>query len=249
LLWEPGSEAVEVVVEDLGYGCEGTGQELSGGWYLFAGTENFWLVGPDRQVRKVPTRQPNYFCDSPGVIAFDDDPRGPSALLLVDERDDEGLEWTILYRIPVPDGPLEALASWRKNALSISPVGRGPGVAFLRAHDEPHGNEVWRTDGTPEGTHLWLDVLPGKASSEPSDLLPVAGGYVLAAHSPETGRELWFSDGTAGGTRRLTDLAPGHLSSFPRPLVFDGSGDLLFTADDASDHGYELWRIRELDPP
>src|SRR5215813_14127965 len=40
-----------------------------------------------------------------------------------------------------------------------------PSITLFVYDDAVHGAELWGTDGTPEGTHLVLDVNPGAASS------------------------------------------------------------------------------------
>ena len=39
--------------------------------------------------------------------------------------------------------------------------------AFFAATDSEHGEELWVTDGTKEGTHMVADLIPGSISSEP----------------------------------------------------------------------------------
>ena len=81
---------------------------------------------------------------------------------------------------------------------------------FFTARDEEHGRELWRTDGTPEGTVLVSDIRPGRASAKPEDLI-AAGDYLfLTARDEEYGRELWRTDGTAEGTVLVTDIEPGE---------------------------------------
>src|SRR5688572_16235885 len=46
-------------------------------------------------------------------------------------------------------------------------------VAYFQASDESNGREFWRTDGTPEGTWLVKDLLPGPASSTFRELVAV----------------------------------------------------------------------------
>lgn len=46
----------------------------------------------------------------------------------------------------------------------------GDRLALFTLEDVEHGAELWRTDGTPEGTSLLIDLNPGKASSVISNL-------------------------------------------------------------------------------
>src|SRR3954468_1439997 len=41
------------------------------------------------------------------------------------------------------------------------------GVAYFSAMDE-HGSELWRSDGTPDGTWLIKDIVPGPDGSSPN---------------------------------------------------------------------------------
>lgn len=65
------------------------------------------------------------------------------------------------------------------------------------------GEEVWRSDGTAEGTSVVRDIAPGLAGSDPH--LEIAWQNRLF-FTTDDGRAMWSSDGTADGTRRLADL-------------------------------------------
>ncbi len=95
--------------------------------------------------------------------------------------------------------------------LSSSPsngVTMGSFIYFAAA-DGPYGGsgrELWRTDGTSNGTTLVKDIRPGSGDSSP-ELLTVAGTNVFfVADDGVNGRELWKSDGTAAGTMLVTNL-------------------------------------------
>ena len=112
-------------------------------------------------------------------------------------------------------------------------------TVFFELGDEPHGFELWASDGTVAGTRLVLDILPGAQGSTPRELTAFQGRLWFTADSPGAGRELWTSDGTAAGTALLADLAPGSASSAPKLLTVH-AGRLWFFATDGL-YGRELW--------
>jgi ELWxxDGT repeat protein len=152
---------------------------------------------------------------------------------------------TTIGTVPVVDivrGPGSSLPTF------LTPVGS---TLFLTVQDRfrglpIHGQELWVSDGTPQGTHLVADIVPGTGSpfTGPSVPVFVAVGQTLffSANGPDTGMELWKSDGTAGGTILTRDILPGAgsgLTSFPFPAAV---GDTLFFAANDGTHGQELWK-------
>lgn len=77
--------------------------------------------------------------------------------------------------------------------------------AFFAASDSEHGEELWVTDGTKEGTHMVKDIIPGSGSGAPSYLGRFNDKVVFSAVDEENGREAWISDGTEEGTFLLAD--------------------------------------------
>ena len=73
-------------------------------------------------------------------------------------------------------------------------------LLFFAAHDEPHGSELWRSDGTPEGTSLVLDIEPGTRSSRPQRLWTLEPDLVLFEACRASRCGAWQSDGTSEGT-------------------------------------------------
>ncbi|AEI68437.1 ELWxxDGT repeat protein [Corallococcus macrosporus] len=105
--------------------------------------------------------------------------------------------------------------------------------------DAIHGGELWRSDGSPEGTGLVLDLRPGPEGSMPKDLVALDGELYFTADDGVHGRELWRSNGTAQGTLLVRDLEPGPVGSSPLALTAE-SGWLFFSAETAG-HGREVW--------
>src|SRR5262249_9648749 len=75
------------------------------------------------------------------------------------------------------------------------------GTLFFVANDGTNGYELWKSDGTANGTSMVRDIFPGNVNNVPNNSLPRAltplGGMLLfSADDGATGRELWKSDGT-----------------------------------------------------
>ena len=103
-------------------------------------------------------------------------------------------------------------------------------VAYFAADDGLLGNELWKTDGTPDGTVLVKDVDPGADHGHPSNL--VIAGDVLYFTNQDM---LWRSDGTAAGTVAVAPID----RKIATPLIALGDR-ILFSAYGAP-HGTELW--------
>lgn len=115
------------------------------------------------------------------------------------------------------------------------------GAAYFSAGDGEHGRELWRTDGTAEGTRLVADI--GTAgSADPGEFVEHAGRLWFAAYADQTGGGLWRTDGTADGTELVvdvTDVVGGSYAHRPTYLVSTGT-DLFFSSNDEL-LGTELW--------
>jgi ELWxxDGT repeat protein len=63
---------------------------------------------------------------------------------------------------------------------------------YFTATDAEHGWEIWRTDGTPAGTTMLPELLPGPGSVEPSALSVIGDRLYFAADVPGIGIEPHF---------------------------------------------------------
>jgi ELWxxDGT repeat protein len=125
------------------------------------------------------------------------------------------------------------------DAANVTSDESGNGLFFFAANDGENGEELWRSDGTLDGTVLVKDIAPGPASSWPRELTNVDGTLFFRANDTIHGMELWRSNGTAEGTTLVKDIAPGEMDSSPRELTKLG-GDLTFEACDPTD-GCGFW--------
>ncbi|MFO1055156.1 MAG: hypothetical protein U1F36_23305 [Planctomycetota bacterium] len=95
-----------------------------------------------------------------------------------------------------------------------------PGIdgIYFEADDGVHGEEIWFTDGTASGTHLFMDLTPGPASTLFDGFSFLVQGKAVTwmdAAGLNLGLEPWVTDGTVAGTLLLGDLAPGPAGSAP----------------------------------
>ena len=78
--------------------------------------------------------------------------------------------------------------------------------AFFSADDGVHGEELWMTDGTPQGTRMVKDINRGMATSDIQWLTRFNDRVIFTANDGENGFEPWISDGTEEGTFMLKDI-------------------------------------------
>lgn len=128
------------------------------------------------------------------------------------------------------------------------------GVLYFMASNTIYRQELWRSDGTEEGTYLLKDIAQPYGSN-PRGLINISGTLFFSASDGINGTELWKSDGTELGTIMVKDI---NLTGDSHPnFLTSKSGTLYFTANDGV-HGYELWRsdgtesgtvlVKDIDP-
>ncbi len=120
---------------------------------------------------------------------------------------------------------------------------------FFIDDDDTHGQELWTSNGSSEGTVLVKDINTAvnhydggslALSSNLSSLTALGGTLFFAADDNTHGHELWKSNGSGSGTVMVKDIKPGNDSSLSSFLTAVG-GTLFFTAQDGV-HGQELWK-------
>ena len=89
------------------------------------------------------------------------------------------------------------------------------GLLYFTAVDNTNGYELWKSDGTKEGTVMVKDINAGSSSSTPAYLTPFNSLLYFAAIDEMNGGEVWRSDGTTADTVMVFDIMPGKLSPHP----------------------------------
>ena len=102
---------------------------------------------------------------------------------------------------------------------------------YFKAFNGVDGTELWKSDGTEEGTQLVKDIRPGSDNSDIKEMSVVADALYFSADNGVNGDELWVSDGTEQGTQLLFDIRPGRFNSSPEEITALGD-TIFFTAFD-----------------
>lgn len=104
------------------------------------------------------------------------------------------------------------------------------------------GTELWTSDGTPQGTHVLIDLFPGANSGFNGIMCRYKNLAFFSGQNPLFGRELWYSDGTQNNTQLYADLNPGTGSSGLSSLCI--MGDELYSGMFINASlGVELYKI------
>ena len=149
------------------------------------------------------------------------------------------IEDTALWR---SDGTQDGTIPLTISALSnLQIIDSTENFLFFQGYDPASGLELYRTDGTVEGTLLLKDIHPG--SEDGYSGAPVLAGNELffSGDDGTHGRELWKTDGTTAGTMMVKDINPGSADGFTGPSGMVVTGDIFFSANDGV-HGSELWK-------
>jgi ELWxxDGT repeat protein len=102
------------------------------------------------------------------------------------------------------------------------------------------GAELWKSNGTREGTQMVKDINPGRPDSQPLNSAVLGDDLFFGADDGVHGTELWRTDGNEIGTFMVKDIDPGEAAGIPDHLV--SSGGLLFFGANDGVHGFELWK-------
>jgi ELWxxDGT repeat protein len=100
---------------------------------------------------------------------------------------------------------------------------------FFRIDDGIHGDELWVSDGTSDGTKMVSDLRKGKYGSFPKPFAALGDRLLFIEDLPPV---LWVTDGTPKGTQKLATLGERvDVLSGVKPVRFEDS--VVFPASDS----------------
>ena len=120
-------------------------------------------------------------------------------------------------------------------------------IVFFRLDDGTNGPELWRSNGTADGTFMVADLEPGALGSLPSGMTDTGGGsatrVVFAAETQDTGRELFVlglcsTDFNRDGIKNPDDLGDYITGYFTEPSDprTEFNNDTVINPDDLGDY-------------
>lgn len=161
-------------------------------------SKEFWVSnGQASGTYKLPNSpgipdRPRFFFNANGTIYFGEQASGEK-LWKVSETSDN---MVVVSELPI-------YGRW---FVEISYYNNG--ITYIPTNHPDFGFELWRTDGTTEGTFLLKDIYSGNTSSYPKSLVTFNGLVYFLAQSDE-GYCIWKTDGTKEGTVKVTNASCG----------------------------------------
>lgn len=107
---------------------------------------------------------------------------------------------------------------------------------FFTAQTEDMGLEIWKSDGSPDGTTLLKDINIGVGSSIISNFLTFKGKLYFVANDNIHGYQLWTTDGTGEGTVPVTNNMDYRVT---RLVATD---DFIYYLKKPSNYSLEVWK-------
>lgn len=141
------------------------------------------------------------------------------------------------------------------SSIEVIPAIIGDSIMIFAMDDGSHGiygNELWRTNGTPNGTFMLKDIFPGMYDeTTPNESFPMSfyefnSEVYFSAFAEGKGFEFHKTDGTENGTVLIKDIYPdgiggtntsGEFISFKEKLYFSAYSD----KSPKNNYNKELW--------
>lgn len=132
----------------------------------------------------------------------------------------------------------------KATTLGSSPGSMYKGTAALgkkivfNAFELRHGNELFISDGSTQGTRLINDILPGPDGSNPGNFLAKKEAVYFQAFGT-TGNPIYKTDGTSAGLKKMIDL---NINAYISNYAVADNGLIFYVLFSYNTFNYELWR-------
>ena len=154
-------------------------------------------------------------------------------------KSDGSFSGTVLVK-DIRPGPGDSIPNF--GSIEFEVVGS---TLFFTADDGVRGWQLWKSDGTSDGTVAVAQIRSGHWYLV--NPMALDGRLYFASNDGIHGSQLWVSDGSPAGTRIIADPGEGlGFASSPKALAKVG-GSVLFAASDSST--FSLWRTDGQAPP
>ncbi len=90
------------------------------------------------------------------------------------------------------------------------------------------GEEIMISDGTPQGTSLLADIVPGITGSSPSHFTSAGNRVYFFASDSSTTTSLWMTDGTVAGTTQVSSIMPAFINGDGLDLLQSQHGGVYY---------------------
>jgi ELWxxDGT repeat protein len=111
---------------------------------------------------------------------------------------------------------------------------------FYVNNNEQTGQELWVSDGSPPGTTIVQDIVPGGNDSDPGSLTTFNDMLLFQASNTVNGSKLWITNGTEANTQTIFNNDPSSDYSYPHNLVVHN--ELAYFRANHSTLGDSIWR-------
>ena len=110
-------------------------------------------------------------------------------------------------------------------------------LLFFKANDGEHGYEVWKTDGTEDGTSMLADIRDGSDGSNPNNFF-VFNDYLYFRADDGSTTDIWMTDGKQ--MLMSLEIYPNQHLYMSMPIHF--AGEIYFSCSCSSGDGNEFWK-------
>ena len=115
---------------------------------------------------------------------------------------------------------------------------------YFAADNGANGSELWKTDGTQQGTVMVKDINFGSAHSWPHlrKSVELDGKMYFSAITSTQGREIWVTQGSESTTHIVSDLFVGPSAGINFASWALLGDTIFFSGRDSAASGFELWK-------